>query len=116
MKPRSAAGHPRLLLTAIALASACAHLPPSSVHHDLVVYGGTSAAVIAAVQAKELGQSVLIVCPDAHLGGMTASGLGWTDQRGSINTGGGTILSTIGIHDERGTGSVDMAIGLGSIP
>ncbi|MFK7924594.1 MAG: FAD-dependent oxidoreductase [Bacteroidia bacterium] len=47
--------------------------------YDLVIYGGTSAAVIAAVQAKKLGKSVAIVCPETHLGGMTASGLGWTD-------------------------------------
>lgn len=53
-----------------------------------MVYGGTSAAVIAAVQAKELGQSVLIVCPDAHLGGMTASGLGWTDSGNKAVIGG----------------------------
>ncbi|MEM6347184.1 MAG: FAD-dependent oxidoreductase [Bacteroidota bacterium] len=47
--------------------------------YDLIVYGGTSAAVIAAVQAKKLGKNVAIVCPETHLGGMTASGLGWTD-------------------------------------
>jgi hypothetical protein len=46
---------------------------------DLVIYGGTSAAVTAAVQASEMGKEVVIVCPDAHLGGMSASGLGFTD-------------------------------------
>ena len=48
--------------------------------YDLVIYGGTSAGVIAAVQAKQMGMSVVVVSPDRHLGGMTSSGLGWTDS------------------------------------
>ncbi|TWU24017.1 Xanthan lyase precursor [Novipirellula galeiformis] len=47
--------------------------------YDIVVYGGTSAGVIAAVQAKKMGKSVVIVGPDKHLGGLTSGGLGWTD-------------------------------------
>lgn len=47
--------------------------------HDLVVYGATSGGVIAAVQAKRMGKSVVIVGPDRHLGGLSAGGLGWTD-------------------------------------
>jgi hypothetical protein len=46
---------------------------------DVIIYGGTSAAVTAAVEISRMGKSVLIVCPDKHLGGMTSSGLGWTD-------------------------------------
>ena len=46
---------------------------------DVVVYGGTSAAVTAAVQAKRMGKSVVVVSPDRHLGGLTSGGLGWTD-------------------------------------
>ncbi|WP_339700274.1 FAD-dependent oxidoreductase [Algoriphagus aquimarinus] len=46
---------------------------------DVVIYGGTSAAVTAAVQAKKMGKSVIIVSPDTHLGGLTAGGLGWSD-------------------------------------
>src|SRR5690606_24287775 len=48
--------------------------------YDLVIYGGTSAGVIAAVQANQLGMSVVVVSPDVHLGGMTSGGLGWTDS------------------------------------
>jgi len=48
--------------------------------YDIVVYGGTSAGVAAAVQAKRMGKSVIIVCPEQHLGGLTAGGLGWTDS------------------------------------
>ena len=47
---------------------------------DVVVYGGTSAAVTAAVQVKRMGKSVAIVCPDKHLGGLSSGGLGWTDS------------------------------------
>jgi flavin-dependent dehydrogenase len=46
---------------------------------DVVVYGGTSAGVIAAVQAVKMGKSVVLVSPDKQLGGLNTSGLGWTD-------------------------------------
>jgi len=46
---------------------------------DIVVYGGTSAAVTAAVQAKRMGKSVVVVSPETRLGGMTSNGLGSTD-------------------------------------
>ncbi|MBW6500516.1 MAG: FAD-dependent oxidoreductase [Bacteroidales bacterium] len=46
---------------------------------DVIVYGGTSAAVITAVQVTRMGRSAIIVSPDVHLGGMTSSGLGFTD-------------------------------------
>ncbi len=48
--------------------------------YDIVIYGGTSGAVAAAVQARRMGKSVVIVCPDKHLGGLTRGGLGWTDS------------------------------------
>ncbi len=46
---------------------------------DMIIYGGTSAAVTAAVQAKKLGKSVIVVSPDKHLGGLSSGGLGFTD-------------------------------------
>lgn len=46
---------------------------------DVVIYGGTSAAVIAAVQVKKMGKSVIVVSPDVHLGGLSSGGLGYTD-------------------------------------
>lgn len=48
--------------------------------YDIVVYGGSSAGVIAAVQAARLGKSVVIVNPYSFLGGMTASGLSDLDH------------------------------------
>ncbi|MDR0336272.1 MAG: FAD-dependent oxidoreductase [Planctomycetaceae bacterium] len=55
---------------------------------DVVIYGGTSAAVTSAVQVKKMGQSVIIVSPDKHLGGLSSGGLGFTDS-GNTNTVGG---------------------------
>ncbi len=47
---------------------------------DVVIYGGTSAALTSAVQVKRMGKTVLVVSPDIHLGGLSSSGLGWTDS------------------------------------
>lgn len=46
---------------------------------DVIIYGGTSAAVTAAVQVVKSGKSVLVVSPDKHLGGLSSGGLGFTD-------------------------------------
>ncbi|WP_262247821.1 FAD-dependent oxidoreductase [Parapedobacter soli] len=46
---------------------------------DIIIYGGTSAAITAAVQAKKSGKSVIVVSPDTHLGGLSSGGLGFTD-------------------------------------
>lgn len=58
---------------------------------DIVIYGGTSAAVTCAVQAARMGRSVRIVCPDKHLGGLSAGGLGFTDT-GDTSVIGGLAL------------------------
>ncbi len=46
---------------------------------DVIIYGGTSAAITAAVQATKSGKSVIVVSPDKHLGGLSSGGLGFTD-------------------------------------
>lgn len=55
---------------------------------DIIIYGGTAAAVTAAVQAKKMGKSVIMVSPDKHLGGMTSGGLGFTDTGNKTVIGG----------------------------
>ena len=60
-------------------------VPP---RYDVVVYGGTSAAVIAAVQATRMGKTVVIVSPERHLGGMSSAGLGFTDTGNKAVIGG----------------------------
>jgi hypothetical protein len=46
---------------------------------DVVVYGGTSSGIIAAIQAKRMRKSVVLIEPSNHLGGLTTGGLGATD-------------------------------------
>jgi len=46
---------------------------------DVIVYGGTSSAVTAAVQVSRMGKSVIMISPDKHPGGLSSSGLGFTD-------------------------------------
>lgn len=46
---------------------------------DLVVYGDASGGVTAAVQAARMGKLVILVSQYGHLGGLSSSGLGWTD-------------------------------------
>jgi len=47
--------------------------------YDIVVYGGTSGGIIAAVQAAKMKKSVVLIEPSKHLGGLTSGGLGATD-------------------------------------
>ncbi len=54
----------------------------------MVIYGATSAGVIAAVQARRLGKSVVVVGPDTHLGGLSSGGLGFTDTGNKAVIGG----------------------------
>jgi hypothetical protein len=55
---------------------------------DVIIYGGTSAAIIAAVEVAKSGKTVLIVSPDQHLGGLTSGGLGFTDTGNKTVIGG----------------------------
>jgi hypothetical protein len=47
--------------------------------YDVVVYGGTSGGVAAAVQVSRMGKSVVLIEPGRHLGGLSSGGLGATD-------------------------------------
>ena len=47
--------------------------------YDVVVYGGTSAGISAAIQTSRMGKSVLLIEPTRRLGGLTTGGLGATD-------------------------------------
>jgi hypothetical protein len=76
------------LLRALLILSMAAPLAAAEPTYDVVVYGGTSAGVMAAVQAKRMDRSVIIVCPDKHLGGLSSGGLGWTDTGNKAVIGG----------------------------
>ncbi len=61
---------------------------PGNYVYDTVVYGGTSAGVIAACKAARLGLSVILVSKDKHLGGMSSSGLSLADVNDDDSIGG----------------------------
>ncbi|HOF20413.1 MAG TPA: FAD-dependent oxidoreductase [Bacteroidales bacterium] len=68
------------LLFTFLLVAACPSCSNTDIYRaDIIVYGGTSAAVTTAVQAARMGKSVIVVSPDRHLGGLSSSGLGYTD-------------------------------------
>jgi hypothetical protein len=46
---------------------------------DVVIYGGTSGGIAAAIQTARMGKSAVLVEPGKHLGGLTSGGLGATD-------------------------------------
>ncbi|GAB3691506.1 hypothetical protein GCM10027592_09580 [Spirosoma flavus] len=56
-----------------------ANAPTAVRQADVIIYGGTCAAITAAVQVKKMGKSVIVVSPDKHLGGLSSGGLGFTD-------------------------------------
>jgi len=59
---------------------ACADLATvAEENYDVVVYGGTSSGVVAAVQAARMGKSVVLIEPGRHLGGMLSGGLSTTE-------------------------------------
>lgn len=47
--------------------------------YDLVIYGGTSAGLAAAVQASRMGLKTVVLEPGNRLGGLSSGGLGDTD-------------------------------------
>lgn len=46
---------------------------------DVLVYGATSAGVVAAYTAKMQGKSVFLIDPGTHVGGLSSGGLGYAD-------------------------------------
>ena len=76
------------LLGTILATAGCRFAGSQVVEADIVVYGGTAAGVVASVQAAKMGKSVLLVCPDKHLGGLSSGGLGYTDSGNTKAVGG----------------------------
>lgn len=75
----------RSILAALAICGIGTAAPRQS---DLLIYGCTSGGITAAIQARKMGKSVVMVCPERRLGGMTAGGLGWTDSGNKAVIGG----------------------------
>ena len=47
--------------------------------YDVVIYGGTSAGISAAIQCSRMGKKVILIEPTNRMGGLTTGGLGKTD-------------------------------------
>lgn len=63
------------------------YYPPEKVEHreietDICVYGGTSGGVAAAIQARRMGKSAVLLAFGKHVGGLTTGGLSHTDGGG----------------------------------
>jgi len=69
----------RALIILLIISLPLDRLSAKAMEADVVIYGGTSAAITAAVQTKKMGKSVIVVSPDKHLGGLSSGGLGFTD-------------------------------------
>ncbi|MEM7012165.1 MAG: FAD-dependent oxidoreductase [Verrucomicrobiota bacterium] len=66
----------------------CASAAAETETYDIVVYGGTSAGIVAGIQAKEMGKSVVVIEPTSREGGLTTGGLGQTDIGNKMVIGG----------------------------
>ena len=75
-------------LAAVLHLKCCEAFAAAETDCDLVVYGDSAAAVTAAVQAKRMGLSVVLVNPTGFLGGMTCSGLSASDINNRSAVGG----------------------------
>ena len=67
------------ILTCCFMATANSQPDKNNEHYDICVYGGTSAGVIAAYTARQMGKTVILIAPDGHIGGLSSGGLGQTD-------------------------------------
>lgn len=73
-----------MLRTLVAMVVALVAIPASgqaaeAEQYDVVIYGGTSGGVAAAVQAARMDRSVVLIEPTKRLGGLSSGGLGQTD-------------------------------------
>ncbi|MAT16834.1 MAG: FAD-dependent oxidoreductase [Planctomyces sp.] len=75
-----------MFFSLVSTAGAALRQPDLNQKYDLVVYGGTSGGIAAAIQTKRMGKSVILIEPGQHLGGLTSGGLGATDigNKGAI--------------------------------
>jgi len=76
---------------------------------DVVIYGDTSAAIASAVQVKRMGKTVVVVSPGKHLGGLSSSGLGWTDSGKKEAIGGIARVLSPGVASLSRTRGLDLA-------
>jgi len=61
---------------------------PTQIECDVAVYGDTPAGITAAIQAARMGQKVVLLSFNQHVGGLTAGGLTSTDVGNKDSIGG----------------------------
>lgn len=66
--------------------ASCSRYPKAQ--YDVLIYGCTTAGIVAGIQVHRMNRTFALVCPEKHLGGMTTSGLGWTDSKHGSAIGG----------------------------
>jgi hypothetical protein len=62
--------------------------PKGIIETDLCIYGASPGGITAAIQAARLNRSVVLLEPGPRMGGMTTSGLGFTDIGNKAAVGG----------------------------
>jgi len=68
-----------IILTVILLTTSFCSEKGNPGKYDVVIYGGTSGGIAAAIQTSRMGKSVVLIEPSQRLGGLTTGGLGATD-------------------------------------
>ncbi|KAG4255912.1 hypothetical protein FPRO03_04860 [Fusarium proliferatum] len=63
-------------------------LSTTSHESDVIIYGNTVAALAAAIQTVRMNRTATLVFPTSRIGGLTTSGLGWTDSKDGNTIGG----------------------------
>src|SRR5690606_6098886 len=70
---------PAYLLVLVVFLFTCCTSRTSQPDYDVVVYGGSSGGIAAAIQCARMGKSVVLIEHSRRLGGLTTGGLGQTD-------------------------------------
>lgn len=68
------------IVTSLLFSLLSAQDKPAAEEADVIIYGGTSAGIAAAVQVSRMGKKAIVLAPDWSLGGLSSSGLGMTDS------------------------------------
>ncbi len=68
-----------IVLTVILLITSVCSEEGNTKKYDVVIYGGTSGGISAAIQTSRMGKSVVLIEPTRRLGVLTTGGLGATD-------------------------------------
>ena len=72
-------GSMRAIINSFVLALSLSSLALAADFADVIIYGGTSGGITAAIQTARMGKTAILIEPTKFLGGLTTGGLGATD-------------------------------------